>query len=456
MSDERPHETGAPPGETEKMRVDRELIEFLNELRVVLPGVQVLFAFLLTLPFTSYWPEADPEVRVAYVIAFYSIALAAVLMMTVSSFHRLRFRQGDKERILRASNRLIMAGIACLAVGMVAVSWMISEILFAQADGQHHRRHRRAPRDLALVHLAVAKAIHAVRERRVASSSMRVAICQMNSGADVERNLATAERLVREAADGGADLASLPEYLEFMGPASRRHEVAQPIPGPVTDRLGSVARSRSMWVLAGGLLEAHTDHVYDTSVLIDREGEIAASYRKIHLFDVALPDQPPIQESATITAGDQLVTHVTETARVGLSICYDLRFPELYRGLMAQGAEVLFVPAQFQHSDREGSLAHAAACPRDREPVLRGRARSVWSLRRTRGGAAFLRPFARGRSMGPDPRRGVGGRRGRVVRGSRPGRDAWVAARRSRCCSTVGWGRPADAPSAPERLRARR
>ncbi|HEY6566060.1 MAG TPA: DUF6328 family protein [Actinomycetota bacterium] len=132
MSDERPHESGAPPGETEKMRVDRELIEFLNELRVVLPGVQVLFAFLLTLPFTSYWPEADPEVRVAYVIAFYSIALAAVLMMTVSSFHRLRFRQGDKERILRASNRLIMAGIACLAVGMVAVSWMISEILFAQ------------------------------------------------------------------------------------------------------------------------------------------------------------------------------------------------------------------------------------------------------------------------------------------------------------------------------------
>ncbi|HEY6566061.1 MAG TPA: carbon-nitrogen hydrolase family protein [Actinomycetota bacterium] len=179
---------------------------------------------------------------------------------------------------------------------------------------------------------------------------MRVAICQMNSGADVERNLATAERLVRQAADGGADLASLPEYLEFMGPASRRHEVAQPIPGPVTDRIGSVARSRSMWVIAGGLLEAHADHVYDTSVLIDREGEIAASYRKIHLFDVELADQPPIQESATITAGDQLVTHVTETARVGLSICYDLRFPELYRGLMAQGAEVLFVPAQFQHS----------------------------------------------------------------------------------------------------------
>ena len=172
----------------------------------------------------------------------------------------------------------------------------------------------------------------------------------MHSGPDVEQNLATAERLVREAADGGGDLAALPEYLEFMGPTSQRSDVAQPIPGTVTDRLGSVARERSMWVLAGGLLEAHADRVYDTSVLIDREGEVAASYRKIHLFDVELPDQPPIQESASITAGDQLVTHATETARLGLSICYDLRFPEVYRGLMALGAEVLFVPAQFQHA----------------------------------------------------------------------------------------------------------
>lgn len=179
---------------------------------------------------------------------------------------------------------------------------------------------------------------------------MRVAVCQMNSGPDVEQNLATAERLVQEAADGDADLAALPEYLEYMGPASRRSEVAQPIPGTVTDRLGALARSRSMWVLAGGVLEAHDDHVYDTSVLIDRDGEIAASYRKIHLFDVALPDQPPIQESATITPGGQLVTHQTEQARLGLSICYDVRFPELYRGLMAQGAEIVCVPAQFQHT----------------------------------------------------------------------------------------------------------
>jgi hypothetical protein len=125
-------ETGAQPGESNKERVDRELIEFLNELRVVLPGVQVLFAFLLTLPFTSYYEHVDEGVRAAYIIAFYSIAVTAVLMMTVSSFHRLRFRKGDKERILRASNRLFLAGIVFLGVGMVAVVWMISEILFTQ------------------------------------------------------------------------------------------------------------------------------------------------------------------------------------------------------------------------------------------------------------------------------------------------------------------------------------
>ncbi len=102
-------------------------------------------------------------------------------------------------------------------------------------------------------------------------------------------------------------------------------------------------------MLGGTVLELDDGRVYDTSPLFDRAGEIVARYRKIHLFDVDLPGQPPIRESAVITTGDELVTHETEFARVGLSICYDVRFPELYRGLMAMGAEVLLVPAQFQH-----------------------------------------------------------------------------------------------------------
>ncbi len=161
-------------------------------------------------------------------------------------------------------------------------------------------------------------------------------------------NLEAATGQLEAAAEGGADLAALPEYCTYLGASAGRAEVAEPVPGPSIERLAAVARARGMWVLVGSVLEREGDHVFDTSVLIDRTGEVVASYRKIHLYDVELPGQPPFRESASITAGDQLVTHETEFARVGLSVCYDLRFPELYRGLMVLGAEVLFVPAQFQ------------------------------------------------------------------------------------------------------------
>jgi deaminated glutathione amidase len=179
---------------------------------------------------------------------------------------------------------------------------------------------------------------------------MRVSVCQMRSGEDVEANVATAEGLLRRAADDGADLAALPEVFTYLGRSAGRAAVAEPVPGPTTDRLAAIARDRSMWVLGGTVLEADEGRVFNTSVLLDRAGELVARYRKIHLFDVELPDQPPIRESDTFTAGEQLVTHATEEARLGLSICYDLRFPELYRGLMVLGVEVLFVPSQFQHA----------------------------------------------------------------------------------------------------------
>jgi deaminated glutathione amidase len=179
---------------------------------------------------------------------------------------------------------------------------------------------------------------------------MRVAVCQMNAGEDVAANLEVAVGLLREAAEGGADLAALPEYFGFLGASARRAEVAEPIPGPVSEQLAEAARAAGMWVLGGGLLERDGSHVHDTAALFDRAGEVVARYRKIHLYDVELPGQPPFRESATITPGDELMTHEVEDTRVGLSICYDVRFPELYRGLMALGAEVLMVPAQFQHA----------------------------------------------------------------------------------------------------------
>ena len=136
------HETPPAEHETEKERVDRELIEFLNEVRVVLPGVQVLFAFLLTLPFTGTFKTIDGAERTAYTIAFFATALAVALMITPSSFHRLRFRKGDKEQVLRTSNRLLLAGIASLAVAMTAVVWLVAELLFREAVANAIRRSR--------------------------------------------------------------------------------------------------------------------------------------------------------------------------------------------------------------------------------------------------------------------------------------------------------------------------
>jgi predicted amidohydrolase len=179
---------------------------------------------------------------------------------------------------------------------------------------------------------------------------MRVAVCQMRSGEDVEANVAEASRLLGEAADRGADLAVLPELFAYLGPRSGVPDVAEALPGgPVAGALAAVARERSMWVLGGSVHERAGDRIYNTAPLFDRGGELVARYRKIHLFDVDLDGQPPFRESAVFTGGTELVTHDVEGVRVGLAICYDLRFPELFRGLTTLGTEVVAMPAQFQH-----------------------------------------------------------------------------------------------------------
>ena len=99
----------------------------------MLPGVQVLFAFLLTLPFTGTFNDIDGAERVAYIVAFFATALSSVLLITPTSFHRLRFRKGDKGQILRSSNRLVLAGIASLGVAVVAVVWLVAELVQAYA-----------------------------------------------------------------------------------------------------------------------------------------------------------------------------------------------------------------------------------------------------------------------------------------------------------------------------------
>jgi predicted amidohydrolase len=179
---------------------------------------------------------------------------------------------------------------------------------------------------------------------------MRVAVCQMCSGADVDANRAEAERLLSEAAGAGADLAILPELFPYLGPRSRIPEIAEPVPGgPSTEMLSRAAERGGIWIAGGSVPERDDGRIFNTAPLFDRSGALVTRYRKIHLFDVDLDGQPPFRESATYTAGTELVSHAVDDVRVGMSICYDLRFPELFRGLMTLGAEVFALPAQFQH-----------------------------------------------------------------------------------------------------------
>ena len=178
---------------------------------------------------------------------------------------------------------------------------------------------------------------------------MRVALCQTNSGADVRDNHEQAFALLDEAGAGGADLAALPEVWPCQGSAQQVRDSAEPLDGPRVADLAEVARRHRMWVHGGSVLEIDGERVFNTSVLFDREGELVATYRKIHLFDADPPGAVPSRESFVYTAGDEVVTAETEFGRAGLSICYDVRFPELYRTLAVQGATLLFVPAAFRY-----------------------------------------------------------------------------------------------------------
>jgi amino acid transporter len=121
------------PEESKEERIDRELIELLNELRVALPGVQVLFAFLLTVPFSNGFPKLGRFDRDVYFVAFIATAVSTVLLIAPSSYHRLRWRQHDKERMLIVSNFLTIAGLAALAVAITATVFMITDFVFHRA-----------------------------------------------------------------------------------------------------------------------------------------------------------------------------------------------------------------------------------------------------------------------------------------------------------------------------------
>jgi deaminated glutathione amidase len=179
---------------------------------------------------------------------------------------------------------------------------------------------------------------------------MRVCVIQMSSINDKAANLAQARGLIEEAVrEDRPDLLLLPEVWAFQGgSAEERQAAAEVIPGGEAYRLlQELAARHGVLIHGGSFLERGDGRVYNTTVVFDRHGDELARYRKLHLFDVVTPDGREYRESALVGRGRDVVTYAAEGVRIGCSICYDLRFGELYRRLAAEGAQVLMVPAAF-------------------------------------------------------------------------------------------------------------
>ena len=177
------------------------------------------------------------------------------------------------------------------------------------------------------------------------TSHLRVTLVQTSAGHDVQANLGRLKHLLSSI--GTTDVIALPEVFAVRGGDQDYRRSAQPLAGPITAALAAIAHRHNAWVLAGSIIEDAGHALYNTSLLLNRRGDIAASYRKIHLFEAELDNGQVIRENETYSAGDTPVMADLEGWRCGLAICYDLRFPELFRHYAAQGAHLFFVPSNF-------------------------------------------------------------------------------------------------------------
>ena len=190
------------------------------------------------------------------------------------------------------------------------------------------------------------------------STVFKLACLQMNSGSDVAANLSTLKQMITTAAGEGAQLVMAPEYALLMDGSGRvMREGSLPADGgEVLRELQALAAQLKLWLLPGSLtLHSDDERIVNRSLLIDDGGQIVASYDKIHMFDVTLPDGKVIRESSAYRPGERAVIAQMPWGKLGMSICYDLRFPQLYRALAQGGAEFLSIPSSFQ---RQTGKAH--------------------------------------------------------------------------------------------------
>jgi deaminated glutathione amidase len=184
----------------------------------------------------------------------------------------------------------------------------------------------------------------------MAKDELVVAAAQLNSQADVAQNLDGCRALVERAKRRGAELVLLPENFAFFGPEAEKRKVAESLAeGAIARAVRDMARDNALCVIGGGFPERTADPArpHNTLLAVGPDGRDIAAYRKIHLFDVELGSAGSYAESDATSAGVDVAVADIAGFKIGLSICYDLRFPELYRALSEQGAEVLLVPAAF-------------------------------------------------------------------------------------------------------------
>lgn len=232
----------------------------------------------------------------------------------------------------------------------------------------------------------------------MAQRTFKCAAIQMNSSADVGENLERCQTLVATASQRKAQLVVLPETFAMIGSRDEtQQQIAEELDsGPIQEALSQMARDFKVWIVAGTIPIKEPDHkVFATSILLNPQGERCAVYQKIHLFDVDLPDGTSYRESATFSAGKQPIIADTPFAKIGMAVCYDLRFPELFRLLGEGGADIMVLPSAFTAFTGE---AHW-------ETLLRARAieNQVWMVGAGQYGMHANHKKTYGHSMIVDP-----------------------------------------------------
>lgn len=176
----------------------------------------------------------------------------------------------------------------------------------------------------------------------------KIALCQMRVGEDKWNNIQRAVSMIEEAADHGAELIVLPEMFNCPYDSKRFRQYAERLgDGETINELSKVAKTKGVFIVGGSLPELDNENIYNTSVIFDDNGNILDKHRKVHLFDVEIEGGIRFKESETLLSGDKITVVDTQLGKLGVAICYDIRFPELLREMAIRGAEIIIVPAAF-------------------------------------------------------------------------------------------------------------